>query len=127
MKPDTYVVGTGDNQYIYYQSDKPDMDIRVLEKMLKNFVALSMNEGNIYVFAGKDHDLNEELGKHFSVYQDMYSLEKYVDSIEDKKFPSFKSIVSDEKIGYKIKFNLNELMFFSPHEDNTLRRLYRFD
>ena len=57
----------------------------------------------------------------------MYSLEKYVDSIEDKKFPSFKSIVSDETIGYKIKFNLNEMMFFSPHEENTLRRLYRFD
>ena len=127
MKPDTYVVGTGDNQYIYYQSDKPDMDIRYLRENAKKLCTLSMNEGNIYVFAGKDHDLNEELGKHFSVYQDMYSLEKYVDSIEDKKFPSFKTIVSDEKIGYKIKFNLNELMFFSPHEDNTLRRLYRFD
>ena len=44
-----------------------------------------------------------------------------------KKFPSFKSILSDEKIGYKIKFNLNEMMFFSPKEDNTLLRLYRFD
>ena len=59
MKPDTYVVGTGDNQYIYYQSDKPDMDIRYLRENAKKLCSLSMNEGNIYVFVGKDHDLND--------------------------------------------------------------------
>ena len=127
MKPDTYVVGTGDNQYIYYQSEKSDMDIRYLRENAKKLCSMSLDEGNIYVFADKDHDLNEDLGKHFSVYQDMYSLNKYIDSIDEKKFPSFKSILSDEKIGYKIKFNLNEMMFFSPKEDNTLLRLYRFD
>ena len=47
--------------------------------------------------------------------------------IIEKKFPSFKTIVGQEKIGYKIKYNLNEMMFFSPNEENKLRKLYRFD
>ena len=103
------------------------MDIRYIRENAKKLCSMSMDEGNIYVFANKDHDLNEELGKNFSVYQDMYSLEKYYDTISEKKFPSFKTILSDEKIGYKIKFNLNEMMFFSPNEDKSLRRLYRFE
>jgi hypothetical protein len=57
----------------------------------------------------------------------MYSLNKYYDEIVDKKFPSVKTILNEGKIGFKIKYNPNEMMFFSPNEENKLRRLYRFD
>ena len=127
MKPNTYVIGTGNNSYVYYESAKEGLDIRYLRENAKKLCSLSLDDGTIYVFAEKDHDLNPELGKQFSVYQDMYSLDKYVDSIDEQKFPSFKTILGEQKIGYKIKFNLNEMMFFSPHEDNKLRRLYKFE
>ena len=127
MKPDTYVVGSGEDNYVYYQSSKENMDVRYLRENAKKLCSLSLDEGNIYVQVDKDHDLNDELGKQFSVYQDMYSLEKFYDGIIEKKFPSFKTIVGQEKIGYKIKYNLNEMMFFSPNEENKLRKLYRFD
>jgi hypothetical protein len=67
------------------------------------------------------------LGKQFSVYQDIFSLETYHDSILENKFPSVETILKEERIGYKIKYNINEMMFYSPHEENKLRRLYRFN
>ena len=126
MKPNIYVVGSGDN-YIYYESDKEGLDIRYIRENTKKICSLSLDDGHIYFNAEKDHDINDELGKHFSVYQDMYSIDKYYDEIVDKKFPSVKTIISEGKIGFKIKYNPNEMMFFSPNEENKLRRLYRFD
>ena len=126
MKPNIYVVGSGDN-YIYYESDKEGLDIRYIRENTKKICSLSLDDGHIYFNAEKAHDINDELGKHFSVYQDMYSLDKYYDEIVDKKFPSVKTILSGGKIGFKIKYNPNEMMFFSPNEENKLRRLYRFD
>jgi hypothetical protein len=61
------------------------------------------------------------------VYQDIFSLEAYHDSILDKKFPSVETILKEERIGYKIKYNVNEMMFYSPNEEDKLRRLYRFE
>jgi hypothetical protein len=126
MKPDIYVVGSGDD-YIYYESDKEGLDIRYIRENTKKICSLSLVHGHIYFNVEKDHDLNDELGKQFSVYQDMYSLNKYYDEIVDKKFPSVKTIQNDEKLGFKIKYNPNEMMFFSPNEEDKLRRLYRFD
>ena len=129
MKPDTYVVGADGNRYVYYESTKENLDARYIREHAKKICSLSLDEGNIYVNVDSDHDLNEELGKLFSVYQDMYSLDKYMDDIlaDPQKFPSFKTILSDERIGYKIKYNPNEMMFFSPDEEDSLRRLYRFE
>ena len=126
MKPNIYVVGSGDD-YIYYESEKEGLDIRYIRENTKKICSLSLDDGNIYFNAEKDHDLNDELGKQFSVYQDMYSLDKYYDEIVDKKFPSVKTILNGGKIGFKIKYNPNEMMFFSSNEENKLRRLYRFD
>ena len=126
MKPDIYVIGSGEN-YIYYESDKEGLDIRYIRENTKKICSLSLGEGYIYFNVEKEHDVNDELGKQFSVYQDMYSLDKYYDEIVDKKFPSVKTILNEGKIGFKIKYNPNEMMFFSPNEENKLRRLYRFD
>ena len=116
MKPNIYVVGSGDNSYVYYESDKEGLDIRYIRENTKKICSLTLDDGYIYFYAEKDHDVNEELGKHFSVYQDMYSLDKYYDEIVDKKFPSIKTILSGEKLGFKIKYNPNEMMFFSSNE-----------
>ena len=123
MKPDIYVVGTGENSYIYYESDKEGLDIRYIRETATKICSLSLDHGYIYFYSDKDHELNDELGKQFSVYQDMYSIDKYYDEIVDKKFPSVKTIINGGKIGYKIKYNPNEMMFFSPNDEKTIRRL----
>ena len=38
MKPNTYVIGTGDNQYIYYESEKKDKIFGIFVKMRKRYV-----------------------------------------------------------------------------------------
>ena len=127
MKPDIYVVGTGENSYIYYESDKEGLDVRYIRENATKICSLSLDHGYIYFYSDKDHELNDELGKQFSVYQDMYSIDKYYDEIVYKKFPSVKTIINGGKIGYKIKYNPNEMMFFSPNDEKTIRRLYRYD
>jgi len=131
VKPNHYVISGGENEFIYYEVDSKkeegDIDVRYIRENAKKICTLSLDEMNIYVLVEKDHNLNESLGKQFSVYQDIFSLEKYHDSILDKKFPSVETILKEERIGYKIKYNINEMMFYSPDEEHRLRRLYRFE
>ena len=37
------------------------------------------------------------------------------------------TLLSSEIIAYKIKYNITEMMFYSPNEENKLRRLYKFN
>ena len=83
---------------------------------------------NIYMIVTKDHDLNNSLGKNFMVYQDIYDLEPFYDSIiNDNKFPTIDKILEKNKEGFKIKYNINEMMFYSSNESNKLLKLYNFD
>jgi len=130
VKPNHYVISGGDNEYIYYEVDeskKDTMDVRYIRENSKKICELSLDDMNIYFNVDKDHSLNEDLGKQFSVYQDIFSLEKYHDAVVEQKFPSVEAMLKEGRIGYKIKYNINELMFYSPNEPDTLRRLYRFD
>ena len=131
VKPNHYVISGGENEYIYYEVDSKkeegSIDVRYIRENAKKVCSVSLDEMNIYVLVEKDHDLNKSLGKQFSVYQDIFSLEAYHDSILDKKFPSVETILKEERIGYKIKYNVNEMMFYSPNEEDKLRRLYRFE
>ena len=129
VKPNHYVISGGENEYIYYEVDskKEDIDVRYIRENAKKVCSVSLDEMNIYFLVEKDHDLNKSLGKQFSVYQDIFSLDTYHDSILDKKFPSVETILKEERIGYKIKYNVNEMMFYSPNEEDKLRRLYRFE
>jgi hypothetical protein len=131
VKPNHYVISGGENEYIYYEVDSKKeeggIDVRYIRENATKVCSVSLDEMNIYVYVEKEHSLNESLGKHFSVYQDIFSLDTYHESILDKKFPSVETILKEERIGYKIKYNVNEMMFYSPHKEHSLRRLYRFD
>ena len=130
VKPNYYVVSGGLNQYIYYEmNEKESIDIRYLRENAKKICEMNLDEMNIYMYAPKDHDLNNELGKQFSVYQTIYSLEPYYDKIiNDQIFPNIEAVMKRiPEMGYKIKYNINEMMFFSSNENNKLRRLYRFE
>ena len=145
IKPNHYIVSGGENEYIYYEVSKPDdkVDVRYIRENAKRVCSVSLDDMNIYVDVDKNHSLNESLGKNFSVYQDIISLEDFYDGIigtnqgddwneigegePEKKFPTVEKILSKERIGYKIKYNINEMMFYSPNEEDRLRRLYRFE
>ena len=82
----------------------------------------------MYLYADKDHSLNSELGKQFSVYQDIYTLDPYYEKIVNEQlFPTIDAITKKDKQGYKIKYNINEMMFYSENQPDKLVRLYRFD
>ena len=155
IKPNHYIISGGDNEYIYYEvkeTDKESIDVRYIRENATKVCELSLNDMNIYMYVEKEHKLNEELGKQFSVYQDIYSVDKFYNDIlgietktitedveegdegdeeepkkKEPKFPSIDSIMKQGAIGYKIKYNINEMMFYSPNQENKIRRLYRFE
>ena len=138
VKPNHYIVSgsssTALDDYIYYEveGEKEDIDIRYLRENAKKICTVSSEHSGIYFEVEKDHPLNKELGKQFSVYQDIVSLRTFMDDIypwanEEPSFPTVEKILQAGTQGYKIKFNTNELMFYSPHKEDTLRRLYKFD
>jgi hypothetical protein len=138
VKPNHYIVSgsssTALDDYIYYEveGEKEDIDIRYLRENAKKICTVSSEHSGIYFEVEKDHPLNKELGKQFSVYQNIVSLRTFMDDIypwsnEEPSFPTVEKILQAGTQGYKIKFNTNELMFYSPHKEDTLRRLYKFD
>ena len=135
IRPNHCVVAGDGNEYIYYEVDsKPEedmteLDIRYLRENSKKICVVSLQDMVIYVYADKDHSLTEELGKQFSVYQDMISLEPFYEDIiqSEPTFPTVTRILNKQRMGYKIKYNVNEMMFYSPNETKKLRRLYRFE
>jgi hypothetical protein len=130
IKPNHYVISGREDEYIYYEVDKEqdDIDVRYLRENAKKVCEISLNDMNIYLYADKDHSLNSELGKQFSVYQDIYTLDPYYEKIVNEQlFPTIDEITKKNKHGYKIKYNINEMMFYSENKTDKLLRLYRFD
>ena len=152
IKPNHYIISGSDNEYIYYEvkEEVKNIDVRYIRENAKKICELSLNDMSVYVYVEKEHTLNEELGKQFSVYQDIFPLEKFYNDIigvspsdgtkeeeeedaeEEKeivepKFPSIEAILKQGALGYKIKYNINEMLFYSPNEEDRLRRLYRFE
>lgn len=148
IKPNHYVISGGENEYIYYEvkEEVKNIDVRYIRENSTKVCELSLNDMSIYMYVNKEHDLNKELGKQFSVYQDIFPLDKFYNDIlgiktieikeEDEqeeaevrkpKFPTIENILKQGAIGYKIKYNINEMLFYSPNEQDKLRRLYRFE
>ena len=133
IKPNHYVIsGDKDGEYSYYEvkdvGSGEKVDVRYLRENAKKICDVSLASNKVYAYAPKDHSISESLGNRFSVYQDIYSLEKFYEKINtDKKFPPIETLLSSEIIAYKIKYNITEMMFYSPNEENKLRRLYKFN
>ena len=148
IKPNHYVISGGDNEYIYYEvkEEIKNIDVRYIRENATKVCELSLNDMSIYMYVDKEHDLNKELGKQFSVYQDIFPLDKFYNDIlgiktteikdDDEqeepevrkpKFPTIENILKQGAIGYKIKYNINEMLFYSPNEQDKLLRLYRFE
>ena len=104
-----------------------DIDIRYLKENSRLMCELDSDKMEAHVFFEGKHELTDELGKYFSVYQDIYDISKYGDHILDKKFPSLDNIVSCDKIAQKIKYNMNDTFFYSENIENKIRKMVKYD
>jgi hypothetical protein len=131
VEPDNYIVsGETDNTYLYFQvsgKSKREVDVRYIRENYKKICELNLDRDEAYVYEDSTHKDNETLGKLFSVYQSIYLLNDFKQNINVNQFPSLKDILQADRIGLIIKYNENNLMFFSPNRENSLLRLYKYD
>ena len=134
IKPDIYVISAqkkdyGTNIFIYYKLDSSgsnDIDVRYIREnglQLCEFDPLR----SVFIYSElKEHKLDEVLGDQFSVFQSIYKLtDDFSSKMKESKFPSLKDIRKDENlIGYIIKYNINENLFYSPISKSNILRLY---
>lgn len=128
MTPDIHILAdlSGDN-FLYYKNKERNVDMRYLRENSDIICVLNVNDMKAYTFTAKDHELNEELGNKFSIYQEIYDVSDYYDEISQKYLPSLSMIKKKGVEAYKIKYNMNEMLFYSPNIEDRLRRLYPFE
>ena len=131
IKPNIYVVLAYDNKniYIYYEyetkEDEKDIDIRYLRENGKRLCDIYNEEKIVFNYVPEDHSYNKELGKEFSVYQEMY----YMDESLDEPPSLDKLLHKDRFMGYKLKYNINETYYYmnkSNTEQNSIQKIYPF-
>ena len=73
--------------------------------------------------------LDEKLGSRLSVFQELYRLDSSImDDINDwNTYPELPKIITDENlIGYIIKFNVSESLYFKFNDKKPIIRLYEY-
>ena len=84
-------------------------------------------------YVSKDHPYNNKLGKEFSVYQEIYTLNDSIldEYISVEKFPPLeKVILRDSLMGYKLKYNVNDTFYYMGTDsilpDKCIQRIYPY-
>ena len=133
IKPDTYVISAKQtdnelNKYIYYRlNDSSDeIDVRYIRENGLQICDFIPSKELFLYYELKEHELNEELGDLFSVFQSIYKAnDKTLSKIKESKFPTIKDIKNNNHlIGYIIKYNISERLFFSPLNISKIIKLY---
>ena len=129
IKPNVYVVSAsndeGNNLFIYYEyspsaaegkaSKAADPDIRYIREKGRRLCDVYLDSMMILNYAEKEHPYNKRLGKEFSVYQEIYTLDDSMidEYISQDEFPSLeKLLVKDSLKGYKLKYNVNDTFYY---------------
>jgi superfamily II DNA or RNA helicase len=147
IKPNVYVISAsndqGNNLYIYYEYAKDkggsdedtdtDVDIRYIREKGRRLCDVYIDTMMVLNYVDKDHPYNKRLGKEFSVYQEIYTLD---DNIIDEyigvdKFPPLdKVLVKDSLKGYKLKYNINDTFYYMGKDsilpDKCIQRIYPY-
>ena len=142
IKPNVYVISAsndeGNNIFIYYEyasseSDKSDPDIRYIRENGKRLCDVYIDTMMILNYVSKDHPYNNKLGKEFSVYQEIYTLNDSIldEYISVEKFPPLeKVILRDSLKGYKLKYNVNDTFYYMGTDsilpDKCIQRIYPY-
>lgn len=140
IKPNIYVISAsndeGNNIFIYYEyahDNKNEPDIRYIRENGKRLCDVYLDTMMILNYVTKDHPYNKRLGKEFSVFQEIYTVEdKIIDEyIHIDEFPPLnKILVKDLLKGYKLKYNVNDSFYYmginSILPEKCIQRIYPY-
>uniref|UniRef100_A0A6C0FEL7 Helicase C-terminal domain-containing protein n=1 Tax=viral metagenome TaxID=1070528 RepID=A0A6C0FEL7_9ZZZZ len=140
IKPNVYVISAsndeGNNLFIYYEylsTEEKEPDIRYIREKGRRLCDVYIDSMMILNYVDKEHPYNKRLGKEFSVYQEMYTLDDDVidEYISQDEFPPLKQLlVKDSLKGYKLKYNVNDTFYYmgldSILPDICIQRVYPY-
>ena len=140
IKPNVYVISAsndeGNNLFIYYEylsTEEKEPDIRYVREKGRRLCDVYIDSMMILNYVQRDHPYNKRLGKEFSVYQEIYTLDDDVidEYISQDEFPPLKQLlVKDSLKGYKLKYNVNDTFYYmgldSILPDKCIQRIYPY-
>jgi hypothetical protein len=135
IKPDIMIISgqeKNDDIFVYYKIKNIQLkdDIRYI-KDNSLIIGKIYPRLNIFVlFITNNHKLNSQIGNKFSIFQEIYTLDKNIiddiNNISNKIFYDVNILTNKSNlIGYKMKYNINETFYYSPNK--PIIRLYPFD
>ena len=135
IKPDIYVIlakkGNGNIIYIYYKltNTETNVDVRYIRENGIRICDYDPSKKIFINYEGKDHELNNSIGKEFSIFQGLYNIPDFIydNKILQSKFPKLDEVINkDNLIGYIIKYNVTRKLFYSPapKSNKSLIKLY---
>ena len=144
VEPNIYVIAAkeendGEELYVYYnyetkEKNVEEIDIRYVRDNGDKLCEYYPNQNRFFYYVKPSHPYNNQLGKEFSVYQEIYpSNDKFGEMISnDNKFPSLDEIVKEKNlIGYKLKYNIDDSFFFmnldSIREKKCIQKIYPYE
>jgi len=126
---------TNDNIYSYYKINAKykDEDVRYIKENGTILCDAYINENKFLKYENEKFFLNNKITNKFSVIQSIYHV-PFEDPIYDEyiykeKFPSLELITEQYLVGYKIKYNINDKLFFMPinNHDRDIYKLYDYE
>lgn len=133
LEPNIYIVSAlrdNLNVYLYYKLNSivKNPDIRYIQDYGKQIGIVDI-ERDIYLKIVNEHKLDSILGNRLSVTHEVYRLNKSImDNINDwNTFPELSEIITDDNlIGFKIKFNVSDSLYFKFNDNKIITRLYEY-
>ena len=76
-----------------------------------------MDDNKFFVYEHAKYYVNDKITSKFSVVQSIYHVDSddkiYTDFIEKDKFPNLNMMKKQYLIGHKIKYNINDVIFYA--------------
>ena len=130
-KETVVISGTSNNENVfsYYKINpkyREEKDIRYIKENGRLLCDYFIDRNKFYVYEDSKYYLNNKITSKFSVIQSIYNLNIkenniYDEYISKQKFPNLDAIRLNEYLeGYKIKYNVNDKLFFTPKNNHDL-------
>jgi hypothetical protein len=139
IEPDTIVIGaknqSSENIFSYYKIDRRyrDEDMRYIRENGIIESDFFLDDNKFFVYENDKYYINSKITNKFSVVQSIYHVNSdepvYTDYVEQEKFPNLNLIKKKQYlIGHKIKYNINDKLFFMPENvhDLDIYKLYDY-
>ena len=140
IEPDTIVISaknpSTENIFSYYKinSRYKDEDIRYIKENGTIQCDFFLDDNKFFIYESSKYHLNDKITSKFSVIQSIYQVDSddkiFTDYIDEDKFPNLNMIkMKRYLIGYKIKYNINDKLFFMPTNihDLNIFKLYDYE